>query len=279
MNLPIFHYKIYCMTNWHVFSSFAYLFRYLKRQEKKEKRLSGVRGTLVTKETDSRPESSGSRFSSPASGNESKESKKSRPSSLQSTTHKGSSFRDCPADGKDEKKRYFPKTDKKGIRILTDKDNLYDLFGAKPREKTSDQRQEREEFSTLLKLYATDHNQKSLLNEKKKALADVAPLSVGEQIKSYPSPQAELDLHGYKSGEAETKTRIFIWNARYKGIRTVRIIVGKGLHSASKAILPDVVEAKLFELKREKWVLDFKWEKKDKNKSGALIVYVIPLLF
>jgi hypothetical protein len=54
------------------------------------------------------------------------------------------------------------------------------------------------------------------------------------------------------------------------------IIVGKGLHSQGKAILPDVVEKKITRLKRKKWLLGFEWEKKDKRKSGSLIVYLLP---
>ncbi|OQX20720.1 MAG: hypothetical protein BWK80_35435, partial [Desulfobacteraceae bacterium IS3] len=58
-------------------------------------------------------------------------------------------------------------------------------------------------------------------------------------------------------------------------LRTVRIIVGKGLHSEGKAVLRDVVEEKLVSLKREGMILSFKWEKTNKLKSGAIIVYLI----
>jgi len=54
----------------------------------------------------------------------------------------------------------------------------------------------------------------------------------------------------------------------------LRIIVGKGIHSLSKAVLPDVVEKKIVELKKEDIVMTFLWEKHRKLKSGAIIVYL-----
>jgi DNA-nicking Smr family endonuclease len=86
----------------------------------------------------------------------------------------------------------------------------------------------------------------------------------------------ELDLHGATAPDAEKRTESFIENARREKIRTVRIIVGKGLHSEGKAKLPDVVEKKIIRLKRKNWLLGFEWEKKDKRKSGAMIVYLVP---
>ncbi len=84
-----------------------------------------------------------------------------------------------------------------------------------------------------------------------------------------------MDLHGYTAAEAQSGTEAFIRKARNKGIHTLRLITGKGLHSQGKAVLPDVVERKLIELKQKKWVLGYKWEKKDKRKSGAVIVYLV----
>jgi hypothetical protein len=39
-------------------------------------------------------------------------------------------------------------------------------------------------------------------------------------------------------------------------------------------VLPDVVEDKLIELKRQNIVLAYEWDKKKKSKSGAVIVYL-----
>jgi DNA-nicking Smr family endonuclease len=161
------------------------------------------------------------------------------------------------------------KTDKKGFRVLTDEHDLYQLFGAKKKSK-------QEDFGRMFEEFHQDKQLQLLLQEKKVVSNQSTPLTVSERIKTYPAPQAELDLHGNTVPEAEKRTEAFIENARRKKIRTVRIIVGKGLHSEEKAVLPDVVEKKITRLKRKNWLLGFEWEKKDKRKSGALIVYLVP---
>lgn len=161
------------------------------------------------------------------------------------------------------------KTDKKGFRVLTDEHDLYQLFGEKKNSK-------QEDFGRIFEESQQDKQQQLLLLEKKKISSQTTPLTVSQRIKTYPPPQLELDLHGATAPEAEKRTESFIENARQKKIRTLRIIVGKGLHSEGKAKLPDVVENKIVRLKRKNWLLDFEWEKKDKRKSGALIVYLVP---
>ncbi|MEN8257722.1 MAG: Smr/MutS family protein [Thermodesulfobacteriota bacterium] len=92
---------------------------------------------------------------------------------------------------------------------------------------------------------------------------------------SYPPPQETLDLHGCTAQEAEDKTRHFIEDARHRGIRTLRVITGKGLHSpGGLAVLPDIIEQKLTLLKKEGGIVAFSWERKVKSKSGALHVYL-----
>ena len=94
-------------------------------------------------------------------------------------------------------------------------------------------------------------------------------------VQSYPPPQETLDLHGYTAQEAEGKTRYFIEDARHRGIRTLRIITGKGLHSpGGVAVLPDIIEQQLTLLKKDKVIVSFGWERKVKSKSGALHVYL-----
>ena len=161
------------------------------------------------------------------------------------------------------------KTDKKGFRVLTDEHDLYRLFGEKKKSK-------QEEFGRIFEESQQDKQQQLLLLEKKKISSKTTPLSLSERIKTYPAPQLELDLHGATAPEAEKRTEAFIENARRKKIRTIRIIVGKGLHSERKAILPDIVEKKIILLKRKNWLLGFEWEKKDKLKSGSMIVYLVP---
>ncbi|MBU0682224.1 MAG: Smr/MutS family protein [Proteobacteria bacterium] len=92
---------------------------------------------------------------------------------------------------------------------------------------------------------------------------------------SYPPPQDTLDLHGCTAQEAEVKALRFVEGARRRGILTVRIITGKGLHSpGGKAVLPDTIEQVLGLLKKEGGITSFQWDKKVKSKSGSLLVYL-----
>ncbi|MCP5103598.1 MAG: Smr/MutS family protein [bacterium] len=169
-----------------------------------------------------------------------------------------------------------PPKDKKGFHILKDTDNLAELFEV---EGAGKKKREKDDFARLFEESQTDVYQQVLLREKVHARhmeKRPKPQTVTDRIRTYPAPQAELDLHGFTAKEAEKRTETFIRNARRRGIRTVRLIVGKGLHSSGKAVLPDVVEAGLIRLKRDGWVLSHKWEKKDKRKSGAVLVYLTP---
>jgi DNA-nicking Smr family endonuclease len=101
-------------------------------------------------------------------------------------------------------------------------------------------------------------------------------LTLKERLRRYPAPQAQLDLHGATALEARQRTEVFMRSARTDGLFTVRVIVGKGLHSEGGAVLPDVIEELLLALKRTGTVLTYRWEKDIKRKSGAVIVYLSP---
>lgn len=194
-------------------------------------------------------------------------------------------------------------TDKNEIPILTDQHDLYQLFdepgtkqsnqkikqirnqNRKKARKSKDKRNKHlqdtivEDFEQLLEESKTDQYHSQMLEEKKDACEkeDTASIRIWELFSEYPPPQVELDLHGYTASQAESGTERFIRTSREKGYMTIRLIVGKGTHSQGKAILPDVVEKKVICLKRKKrWILGYQWEKKDKRKSGSLIVYLIP---
>lgn len=100
------------------------------------------------------------------------------------------------------------------------------------------------------------------------------PLSLEKRVKRYPPPEAELDLHGFTVLGAEIKTRSFILNCKHQGYFTLRLIVGKGLHSDLGPVLPDAVEDLVKILKKENIVLAYEWDRKKKSRSGALIVYL-----
>ena len=112
------------------------------------------------------------------------------------------------------------------------------------------------------------------LKEKKPRRPDPKPMPLKRHLKRYPPPEADLDLHGFTAIGAQMKAKSFITSARLEGFFTLRIIVGRGIHSQDGPVLPDVVEDLLKALKKENFVLTYEWEKKKKNKSGAVIVYL-----
>ncbi|MBL0714663.1 MAG: Smr/MutS family protein [Desulfosarcina sp.] len=119
-----------------------------------------------------------------------------------------------------------------------------------------------------------DHDARGLMKKKTGGFFVPRRLSLKEKLRRYPSPQTQLDLHGATVRKARPRTDAFIRTARTDGLFTVRIIVGKGLHSEGGAVLPDVIEDHLVALKREGLVLTYRWENRVKRKSGAVIVYL-----
>jgi len=93
-------------------------------------------------------------------------------------------------------------------------------------------------------------------------------------IKNSPPPQDRLDLHGCTAAEAETKTGNFLTRALRNHLKTVLVITGKGLHSPEGSVLKDVIETRLKIMKNDGAILAYLWEKKDREKSGALLVYL-----
>ena len=86
------------------------------------------------------------------------------------------------------------------------------------------------------------------------------------------TPEEELDLHGSTAELAREQVAHFLRGMRTRNKKCVRIIVGKGLHSPGRAVLPDIAEKEAASLKKEGIVRTFYWEKRRKMKSGSLIV-------
>ena len=128
-------------------------------------------------------------------------------------------------------------------------------------------------FEDMLKASLSKMKIEDILAEKHGDVAEKVT-TIREIVKTHPAPQMQIDLHGCNREEAERKADSFIYNASYKGLKTVRIIVGKGIHSTGGAVLPDVIKKKVIALKREQVVLNYCWEKGKKHKSGAMIVYL-----
>ena len=126
--------------------------------------------------------------------------------------------------------------------------------------------QEEEDFAQLL--------EESFRKNAAKPLKKRTPVPLKKRLKRYPTPEAELDLHGYKAIEARIRAESFVYTCKIQGFFTIRIIVGKGQHSELGPVLPDVVEDVLNEMRSKNLVLGFDWDKKAKYGSGSIIVYL-----
>jgi len=110
--------------------------------------------------------------------------------------------------------------------------------------------------------------------ESKQTDPDQIKRTVKDILKDYPHPQEAIDLHGHTAVEAENKLNNFITFAKANSLQTVRVITGKGNHSKNGPVIPDTVELLLIDLKKKKRILTFKWEKKEKKKSGSVTIYL-----
>ena len=160
------------------------------------------------------------------------------------------------------------RTDKNGIPVLDYCQDLGRLFEAAP-EKSRPDADLADAFQQSIA-----HDTRTLIKKKTGGYFPARTLTLKERLKRYPQPQGQLDLHGAKALQAQQRADSFIRTAQADGLFTLRIIVGKGLHSESGAVLPDVVEDRLIQLKRDGLVLAYRWEKGLKRKSGAVIVYL-----
>ncbi len=155
---------------------------------------------------------------------------------------------------------------KQGVKKLSLED---DLFNAIEEENEPD-----ESFDELLEESLSDKSSQNIIKDKIAASSKKIELSKTTKLSKYPGPQDEIDLHGLKGDEAELKADFFIRDSKARGLVTIRIIVGKGTHSEGRAVLPDIIEGKIIDLKRKGQIYTFKWEKGRKLKSGAVIIYL-----
>ena len=158
--------------------------------------------------------------------------------------------------------------DKNGIPML---DHCHDL--GRLIEAAADERDSDEDLIDAFER-SIAHDAHTLIKKKTGGYFPMRQLTLKERLKRYPKPQRQLDLHGLTAIQAEQRTDAYIYTAHADGLFTLRIIVGKGLHSESGAVLPDVVEDRLNRLKRDGLVMAYRWEKGVKRKSGAVIVYL-----
>ena len=133
-----------------------------------------------------------------------------------------------------------------------------------------------DEFERLMESALEGLDETEMISRKQDELPPDRRPSLGRRLRDYPPPQAELDLHGFTSAQAAEKTETFLRLSRQRGRRTVLIITGRGIHSDGRPVLPDVVESRIADLRRRNWILASQWERGDKRRSGALIVYLRP---
>ena len=160
------------------------------------------------------------------------------------------------------KKKEIP--DKHAVPVLENDTDFYSLFNAHSKS-------DRLPFAKVIDDSLTADAVDQALQEKRMGMAlQVQP----QHAKQYPPPQAKLDLHGFTAVEAESKTDIFIQGAVQRGLSTLCIVTGKVLHSEGEGVLREVIENRLLVMKQDNIIASFCWEKKTKQKSGAVIVYL-----
>jgi len=162
-----------------------------------------------------------------------------------------------------------PVRNKSGVTVLKDDEDLAAHFLGEESSGGG-----RADFAALLEQTLDPAAVQQALAVKETGADGSPPQRMSDKLRQYPPPQAELDLHHYTASDAAAQTEFFIKSAAQRGLKTLRIIVGRGLHSEGRAVLPDVVERALVSLKHQDIVLSFAWEKRSKTRSGAVIVYL-----
>jgi len=90
---------------------------------------------------------------------------------------------------------------------------------------------------------------------------------------------AECDLHGLTAREAEREARRFLESCQRKGLRWVRLIVGKGLHSkGGKGTLREHIVGALSQRSAARYVLAFRTAPQRLGGTGALTVRLVDRL-
>lgn len=87
-----------------------------------------------------------------------------------------------------------------------------------------------------------------------------------------PEPDFDLDLHGLDSSSARALVREEVRDARHDGLRCVRLIHGRGLHSSSGAVLRDQLPNWLCEPELAGDVLAFARNPRDRGGSTLVLL-------
>ncbi len=133
---------------------------------------------------------------------------------------------------------------------------------------------ESDEFAALLASSLSEKSGEVLLREKVDTVGASRPITLKERLKRYPPAQGQLDLHGFTAAKADQTAEHYVRRAFSVGTYTLRLIVGKGLHSEHGAVLPDTIADRMTTLKQEGIVLAWEWGRGKKSKSGSILVYL-----
>jgi len=120
-----------------------------------------------------------------------------------------------------------------------------------------------ERFEDLLEQFTSPADIESALREKK--AGGPARRAVGEIIKDYPDVQDTLDLHEKNKQEANLAIKRFIRISKERGLKTIRIISGKGT-----GVIKKFTSELLTALRQQKYILHFKGEK----RTASFVVYL-----
>jgi len=130
-------------------------------------------------------------------------------------------------------------------------------------------------FEDILEESFSQKNMREVLKEKTSNTKDPNKKVKKGQRENKAKPQTELDLHGYSGQEAKKEVERFIERSFRTGLKAVRIITGRGVHSdVGKPVLPTVTKDKLIELKERNIVTSYKWDNYHNTRGGSVIVYL-----
>jgi len=166
-------------------------------------------------------------------------------------------------------KRKSSKISKSGFRRLTKHDDLFNIFIGNDSGRDTDVN-----FIETIENNLPAETLADAARGKKDNAAFDNNKAIQKKTKPPPAAEKKIDLHGLTAKEAEAKIESFLQTARGLGLKAVKIITGKGLHSPGQAVLPDVIEQRLDLLKKRGLIRCYCWENKLKSKSGAVIVYL-----
>ena len=128
-----------------------------------------------------------------------------------------------------------------------------------------------ENLNELLETYSSESDVQAAMKEKEQnKLQENEPVRIPNR-----EPEDELDLHQQTGKEAENSIEAFIRSSYKNGVKILKIITGKGLHSeGGRSVLRSLTAKKISGLQKEGLVTVWKWESKNETKSGAMIVYL-----